>query len=899
MKNKRILSFILTFIMVLAAIPSEAFAVGESDFTVVVSMEGLTLGQGMYFEPQAYTLDEINALVAGEGYGPYTEDELTAGIATLAFFIDNGIEYTMTGDWTGGAYISSVKGIDKGYVDIPPVITENGGPSNEENDGNDDEYLGEFDYGTMSGWMITVNDFMIDVGCADWLLTDPDNRGKCPSDLGNTYVVRWQFTLYGYGADLGVDTGWGMPPYFEGASKAPLYAAYAASSNVVKKAAALEVMENLTATQEQVDGALATLRGATDTTEKADYKAILNETMAQLAVTVSEPVFGTGGGEWSVLSLARGGYFPLGDAYFGSYYSRIEETVKTKAASINSSGALHKVKSTENSRLIMALSAIGMDPTDVGGVDLVGAYSANGFSWIKKQGLNGPVFALIALDTKDYATEDPSIRQQCIEYILNAELDGGGWALSGTTADPDMTAMSLQALAKYKDRAEIASVAERGFVTLSSLQQDNGGYASWGSVNSESISQVIVACTAWGIDPDTDSRFAKSGGSALDALLGFYLKDGKGFAHVLENDGGAAVGEVNGMATDQACYALVAYDRYVNGQNALYDMSDAAFPEVELTASLTLPQKVENKAGSAFNAVINLNGFADGYRLTDCVITVPDGVSVTGVTMGSRIGGGNVSYHLDKSTGKLRIVYFDAQNGNTITASGTSFPLEFFTVGLALENTLDAKDVTLAVTGMTFKKSSDSETQILVNTSTAIDSAALVEGVSYSVMTLYTGDDIDLIPSSKTAIALAVTGIAKGARIAYSDATGPVAMRYSRSVSEKTGVSTYIAMIDSDRDLSGFIDENNYTVADGEADTLTFGDLSGDGVINAQDALNSVNIWLRKTEVTADEEILAANVTGDSRINTFDALGIVEYFVDGDEFAVVNRAATVKNTANG
>lgn len=99
-------------------------------------------------------------------------------------------------------------------MDIPPVITENGGPSSEENDGNDDEYLGEFDYGTMSGWMITVNDFMIDVGCADWLLTDPENRGKCPSDLGNTYVVRWQFTLYGYGADLGVDTGWGMPPLF-------------------------------------------------------------------------------------------------------------------------------------------------------------------------------------------------------------------------------------------------------------------------------------------------------------------------------------------------------------------------------------------------------------------------------------------------------------------------------------------------------------------------------------------------------------------------------------------------------------------------------------------------------------------------------------------------------------
>ena len=80
----------------------------------------------------------------------------------------------------------------------------------------------------------------------------------------------------------------------------------------------------------------------------------------------------------------------------------------------------------------MALSAIGKDPTKVGGVDLVGAYSANGFNWIKKQGLNGPVFALIALDTYNYKTSDATIRQQCVNYILAAELSGGGWALSGT-----------------------------------------------------------------------------------------------------------------------------------------------------------------------------------------------------------------------------------------------------------------------------------------------------------------------------------------------------------------------------------------------------------------------------------------------------------------------------------
>ena len=40
------------------------------------------------------------------------------------------------------------------------------------------------------------------------------------------------------------------------------------------------------------------------------------------------------------------------------------------------------------------------------------------------------------------------------------------------------------------------------------------------------------------------------------------------------------------------------------------------------------------------------------------------------------------------------------------------------------------------------------------------------------------------------------------------------------------------------------------------------------------------------------------NVNADARINTFDALGIVENFVDGDEFAVVTKAATLKNAVD-
>lgn len=279
-----------------------------------------------------------------------------------------------------------------------------------------------------------------------------------------------------------------------------------------------------------------------------------------------------------VLELARGGYYALDSQYFKDYYSRIVETVNQKAASVNLDGALHKVKSTENSRLIMALSAIGKDAASVGNWDLIKPYSTRGMKWITKQGINGPIFALIALDTHNYPTTDATIRQQCVDYILGKELAGGGWALSGTTADPDITAMALQALVNYKDQPKVAAAAERAFAKLSEIQRDNGGYASWGSVNSESIAQVIVATTAWGIDPDTDPRFVKNGKSAVDALLTFYVEEGRGFAHVLENSPGYVGGEVNGMATDQACYALVAYNRFQNGKTALYDMSDVNFP---------------------------------------------------------------------------------------------------------------------------------------------------------------------------------------------------------------------------------------------------------------------------------------------------------------------------------
>ena len=630
--------------------------------------------------------------------------------------------------------------------------------------------------------------------------------------------------------------------------------------------------------------------------EAQSVKEELNATMAQLAATVTEPVFGTTAGEWTVLCLARGGYYAKDNAYFTDYYNRIVETVNTTATKVNMSGALHKSKSTENSRLIVALSALGIDATSVGDWDLVEAYSANGFSWIKKQGLNGTIWALIALDSGNYVTSDPTIRQQCIDAIVAAQHDDGGWSLMANktfASDPDITGMALTALYPYRNRKEVAEACGEAFACLSAIQNDDGTYSSGGARCSESCSWVIVSTTTWGINPDTDSRFIKNGKSVVDGLLAHYLPDSATFQHII----GAGS---NAMATDQSCYALVAYDRFINGKPALFDYSDVTFdaaPESnEMTATLGLPAEIN--PGSDFNGVISINKWDNeaGYKLIDFIMTVPEGVTVTGVTASERLIGGEVSWNLEAETGKLRVVYFDSNENTTLTVTGEEFPAELFNVAFKADSAAGGSKLSVALSGMSVKLTSDSSDEnamIVVNTDTAKGNVDVVVGVSFSAVCLYEGDDVDIIPSTKKAVAVAVTGIAKGSKLTFKDGETEIIFQYSKEVSDKTGVSTYIALVDATIDMAKFIDAKNFTIGAVSEDAITFGDTNGDGVVNAQDALAVVDAWLRKGEEPTDDQILTMNVNGDSRINTFDALGIVEAFVNGTEYGVVTKAATI------
>lgn len=297
----------------------------------------------------------------------------------------------------------------------------------------------------------------------------------------------------------------------------------------------------------------------------ANYREVLAQTAAYLSASVPDPGVSSIGGEWAVIGLARNGSLPAD--YAASYYSNLVRTLR------DTDGVLHRVKYTEYSRVVLALSSLGFDPTDVVGYDVLSPLGD--FDQVCWQGVNGPIWALIALDSRGYdAPTAPDGKRQTtrdalIDAILESEISGGGWALSGSVPDVDMTAMALTSLSPYRGaRADAAAAIERGLSILSSLQGEGGGYGDAGSATSESCAQVVVALASLGIDPASDERFAKESGSVLDALCSFAVPGG-GFKHIAD-------GEVNGMATEQGFYALVAYERLLSGKTSLFDMSDVA-----------------------------------------------------------------------------------------------------------------------------------------------------------------------------------------------------------------------------------------------------------------------------------------------------------------------------------
>lgn len=282
---------------------------------------------------------------------------------------------------------------------------------------------------------------------------------------------------------------------------------------------------------------------------------------------------------WNVIGLKRSGLY-VPESYINLFYSNVIAYCESKDWQIT------RAKYSDYSKLILALTAIGVDARNVMGHNLL-AYLSD-YENVSRQGNNGTIWALIALKSNPAyeIPEDPSAVQQNSEELLVKKVVGmqcqdGGWTLMGTTGDSDMTGMAMQALASYYNKdgyEDVTAAIDKGLAWIEKNQLSSGGFGTMNTETSESVAQIITALCGVGIDCGEDVRFIKNGKWPMTGLFQYYMPEG-GFMHVAAdagNNGGGAGGIIDGMATEQGLYATVAYRRFLDGETFLYDMSDVA-----------------------------------------------------------------------------------------------------------------------------------------------------------------------------------------------------------------------------------------------------------------------------------------------------------------------------------
>lgn len=325
---------------------------------------------------------------------------------------------------------------------------------------------------------------------------------------------------------------------------------------------------------------------------------------------------GSSATDWLPIGLSRCGVEDDYDAYLAALQTYVEQKYREP-------DKLDRVKATEWHRISLAVLACGGDPTHFGkdengsDINLIadGVYDRGKTVDIGAQGLNGWLWGLITLDSMKYNIPAGSsyTRTEMIKKILSFQLPDNGFNLrfaQGSTADPDITAMAIQALAPYYRNStfNVKDPVDKALDCLSKLQLDTGDFRSWGTRNSESVSQIIVSLCSIGVDPQNDPRFIKNGINLLDALFYYQQEDG-GFAHSYESDPGnpsAVPGESNSIATDQALLALVAVWRQAQGMSILYD-----FRPGSVSAKILTPEESEVSFAGSYEFTQELQGRVD------------------------------------------------------------------------------------------------------------------------------------------------------------------------------------------------------------------------------------------------------------------------------------------------
>ncbi len=312
-----------------------------------------------------------------------------------------------------------------------------------------------------------------------------------------------------------------------------------------------------------------------------DYDDIIESALLYRGDVTS--AVGTTEGDWAAFAYGR--YY---NSEMPGYCSALSQDVKERYKSENK---LSAAKSTEWHRIILSLLANGKNPFSFTeeNINLMadGTYNRGYTISLGRQGINGWIWSLIALDSVNTEIPDNAYysRNDIIIEIIKQQTPDGGFALSGTVGDIDITANVITALAPYYGNSalytfelnktgdsvtkSVKNIIDEALIFLSNSQLATGGYSSFGTENCESSAQIITALCTMGIDIYSDNRFIKNGKSVVDAVLSYRNSDG-GFSHL---SGGVS----SIQSTDQAAIALIAIDRLYSGETPVYDFSNLDF----------------------------------------------------------------------------------------------------------------------------------------------------------------------------------------------------------------------------------------------------------------------------------------------------------------------------------
>ena len=205
----------------------------------------------------------------------------------------------------------------------------------------------------------------------------------------------------------------------------------------------------------------------------------------------------TFGSDWAIITMLRAGKTIEPDI-LDEYYSSLTQTIK---------GWDSNVKPTDVAKVSLAYAIMDKDITNIEGVNLINLLCNN---QKLANGANELAYSLLAIYASQSAIPEDAIwnKSNIIAELLTFQAENGGFGLfDAETADVDMTAICVQALAPYKNETAVSTAINKAIHFLSDTISDDWDYNN----NPNTAAQVLLALASLNIDvTDPENGFGNN-----------------------------------------------------------------------------------------------------------------------------------------------------------------------------------------------------------------------------------------------------------------------------------------------------------------------------------------------------------------------------------------------------